>query len=432
MFIDFPKINVPVQGLDEIRIPKLVKIHQTYDENKIDDIETHLINQLSTKIKDKSFYLNKNICITAGSRGIPNLDKIIRTICDTLKSWGAKPFIIPSMGSHGGATAEGQLEMLESYNITEESMQVPILSSMETLEYGKLNGIPLYCDKYAYNSDGIIILNKIKPHTDFRAEHESGLAKMMAIGIAKHKGATTFHSFGFHRFGELIPPVSEIFLEKCPVAFGVGVVQNAYDEICDVEVCEKEHIMETDARLLKVAKDKIAKFLFDDIDVLIIDEIGKNISGNGHDPNVTGRNITRTFGDSTLRLKKLFVRSLTPEAHHNGCGLGACDVTTRKCLNSVDWEVTWTNVLTTGIMDACMIPLYTNTDKEAIKLCIKTLYNKSWNEARVVHIKNTLMLNDIEVSDVLYEDIKNLRGISLIDKASEMIFDSDDMLISNL
>ena len=428
MRIHFPEIHTPVQGLDTVTIPEMVTIHQSYDPRKIEDVMGYLKQEMNDKIADKDSFKGKRICITVGSRGIPDLDKMVRTMCDTLKEWGAEPFIIPAMGSHAGGNAEGQKEMIAGFNITEETMGVPILSSMEADQYDELNGIPLYCDKNAMESDGIVIFNKVKPHSDFRAKHERGLAKMIAIGIAKHKGAAMFHSFGFHRFGELIPPVAEKFQEKCPFAFGVGVVQNAYDDICNIEVCNKDNFMETDARLLEIAKEKIAKFLFDDIDLLIIDEIGKNISGNGHDPNVTGRNITRTFGDSTLRLKKLFVRSLTPEAHHNGCGLGACDVTTRRCLNDVDWEVTWANSMTTGIMDAAMIPYYVNTDEEAVKTCIHSLYSTEPKDARIVHIKNTLCLETIQVSTALYEAIKDMPGISYVSGPEPMKFDSEGMM----
>ncbi len=426
MFINFPEIHTPIQGMELVPIPNMVTIRQQYDGTKIEDVKEHMRRELE-KVPDKDGYKGKRICITAGSRGIPDLDVMLRTICNTLKEWGAQPFIIPSMGSHGGATAEGQLEMLEGYNITEESMGVPILSSMEVVQYDELNGIPLYCDKYAYESDGIVVFNKVKPHTDFRGVHESGLAKMLAIGIAKHKGASMFHSFGFHRFAELIPPVAEKFLAKCPFAFGVGVVQNAYDDICNIEVCGRDNFMETDARLLEIAKEKMAKFKFDDIDVLIIDEIGKNISGNGHDPNVTGRNITHTFGE-TLNLRKLFIRSITPEAHHNGAGLGAADATPRSCLNDVDWEVTWTNTLTTGLMDACPIPMYVNTDKEAVLMCIRTCHNLDYSKARVVRIKNTLCLGELQVSEPLYETIKDIEGISYVSGPKPMEFDENGML----
>ena len=427
MFIDFPEVHVPVQGVEDVVIPPMARVSQKYDDSHIEDVCGHLRNEMETKVPNHDWYKDKRICLTAGSRGIPFFDELMRTMCDVLKEWGAKPFIIPSMGSHGGATAEGQLEMLAGYGITEETMGVPILSSMDVVQYGELDGIPLYCDKYAMESDGIVIFNKVKPHTDFRGPHESGMAKMIAIGIAKHKGAAMFHSFGFHRFAELIPPVAEQFIEKCPMVFGVGLVQNAYDDICNIEVCEPKDMMECDRRLLEIAKARMAKFKFDHIDLLIIDKIGKNFSGNGHDPNVTGRNITHTFND-VLDLKKLFIRGITPEAHHNGAGLSAADVTTRRVMNDVDWEVTWTNVLTTGLMQAGQMPLYVNTDEEAIRLCLRTIYQLDYAKARVVHIKNTVDLDEIEVSPALWEDIQNIDGIARESDFEPMKFDENGNL----
>ncbi len=427
MFINFPEMHAKVQGMEEVPLPEMVTIRESYDTQRIENVREHLIAQLN-QLPDHESYKGKSICITVGSRGIPELDTMVRTMCDVLKEWGAEPFIIPAMGSHGGGVAEGQLEMIAGYNITEETMGVPIRASMEVVQYGEFQGIPLYCDKYAYESDGIVIFNKVKPHTDFRGPHESGLLKMIAIGIAKHKGAAMFHSFGFERFAELIPPVGKIFLEKCPVAFGVGVVQNAYDDICNIDVCTGDGMVEMDARLLEIAKEKIAKFLFNDIDLLIIDEIGKNISGNGHDPNVTGRNLGGTFKD-ILNLDKLFVRGITPEAHHNGCGLSACDVTTRAVLNDVDWDVTWTNGLTTGIMTAGQIPVYANTDEDAVRMCLRSLHNVDLNKARVVHIKNTLAMSTIEVSKALYESIRDLPGISYVSGPVPMRFHEDGSLV---
>lgn len=427
MYIDFPRCDVKLPDVEQVTIPEMVTIHQKYDPAKIEDVAAHMRTELE-KLPDHDQYKDKRICITVGSRGIPDLDVIVRIICDMLKEWGAKPFIIPAMGSHAGGVAEGQREMIAGYNITEESMGVPILASMDVVQYGELNGIPLYCDKYAMESDGIVILNKVKPHTDFRGPHESGMAKMIAIGIAKHKGAAMFHSFGFHRFAELIPPVAEVFLEKCPFAFGVGVVQNAYDDICNIEVCTKENFMETDARLLEIAKEKLPKFKFDGIDLLIIDEIGKNISGNGHDPNVTGRNLGGTF-TSVLDLKKLFIRGITPEAHHNGAGLSSADITLRRVANDVDWGVTWTNGLTTGFTSVCRIPLYAETDLEAIRICLRTCYNLDYTKARIVHIKNTLEMSTIEVSAPLYASIKDIEGIELVSGPKPMEFDADGNLI---
>lgn len=430
MYINFPESKMTVIGKENVPMPDMVRINQIYDNKKVEDVAAKMRAEMEA-LPDHDSYKGKSICITAGSRGIPDLDVMIRTICDVLKEWGAEPFIIPAMGSHAGGIAEGQKEMIAGYNITEESMGVPIKASMEVVQYGEYNGIPLYCDKYAMESDGIVLFNKVKPHTDFRGPHESGLAKMIAIGIAKHKGCANFHSFGFERFAELIPPVAEIFLEKCPVAFGVGVVQNAYDDICTIKACTKDKIMETDAELLVEAKEKLAKFKFHHIDLLIIDEIGKNISGNGHDPNVTGRNITKSFGKEVLDLDKLFIRGITPEAHHNGCGLAEADITTRRVLNDVDWDVTWTNGMTTGCMQAGEIPVYANNDKEAIQIALRCLHNVDLNKAMVVHIKNTLEMSEIEVSTGLYETIKDRDDIKLVRGPVKMAFDENDNLIES-
>lgn len=427
MFIDFPEVHVPIQGLDTVHLPNMVRVRQSYDPQRIEDIAGTLREQLAA-LPGHDGYAGKRIAITAGSRGIPDIDVIIRTICAVLKEWGASPFVVPAMGSHGGGTAQGQREILAGYNITEESVGAPVLSSMEVVQYGELNGIPLYCDKNAFEADGIVVFNKVKPHTDFRGKHESGLAKMIAIGLAKHKGAAMFHTFGFARFAELIPPVAEQFLATGKLAFGVGVVQNAYDDICDLAVCTADNFMETDARLLEEAKERIAKFLFDGIDLLIIDEIGKNISGNGHDPNVVGRNITRSF-QGVLDLKKLFVRSITEESHHNGCGLSCVDMTTRACLNSVDWEITWANCMTTGILDAGVIPIYANTDREAILICLKSCHGIDPDRPRVVRIKNTLCMEDIQVSEALYETIRDKEGISFVSGPFPMEFDAQGSLI---
>lgn len=428
MHIEFPEVHVPVQGLDRVKLPNMVTVHQAYDRQKVEDLAGTVRSRIVAAVKNPEEYRGKRIAITAGSRGIPDSDVILRTMCELLKEWGASPFIVPAMGSHGGATAEGQKEMLAGYHITEETMGVPVLSSMEVVQYDTFNGIPLYCDKYAFESDGIVIFNKVKPHTDFRGKHESGLAKMIAIGIAKHAGAAMFHSFGFSRFAELIPGVAEKFIATGKLAFGLGVVQNAYDDICTVEACTAENFMETDAYLLVQAKERMAKFKFDDIDLLIIDEIGKNISGNGHDPNVVGRNISRSFTD-VLRLQKLFVRSITPESHGSGCGLSCADMTTRACLNSVDWEVTWANCMTTGLLDSGVIPIYSNTDKEAIAICLQTCHNIDRENPRVARIKNTLEMETVQVSEALYASIKDMEGISFVSGPEPMRFTDDGTLV---
>ncbi|MEG0911979.1 MAG: hypothetical protein RSD35_10240 [Oscillospiraceae bacterium] len=428
MFIDFPPVNVLVEGMENIHPPKLVCICQKYDPEKIENIPAHLYSQLSHVQQEN--YDGKSIAITAGSRGIPHIDVILRSLCSLLKEWGARPFIVPAMGSHGGGTAQGQAELLAGYNITESNIGAPVVSSMEVVQYGELEGIPLYCDRAAFESDGVVILNKIKPHTDFRGEIESGLCKMMTIGISKHKGASMFHTLGFARFSELIPAVATKFLASVPVKFGIGIVQNAYDEICNIEVLTPDSLIEGEKRLLNVAKEKIAHFLFPSLDVLLIDEIGKNISGFGQDPNIVGRINSGLPGfDDVLNLQRLFIRGLSEETHHNGCGIAAADVTTRSCLNSIDWDTTWTNTITSTQLNGGKIPVYMNNDFDAICLAIRTCNGIDYPNVKLARIKNTLCMSKIEVSEALYEQIKEQKNIQYISGPYAMSFDAMGMLL---
>lgn len=432
MFIDFPEVtDVIVQGMENIRLPRMVRIRQKYDPQRIDDIPAHIRGKMLETLGDPARFAGKRICITAGSRGIPHLDLILRTICDQLKQWGAKPFIIPAMGSHGGGTAQGQLEVLEGYHITEQTMGVPVISCMDVVQYGTLpGGTPLYCDKYAFESDGIVLLNKEKPHTDFHGPHESGLAKMIAIGLAKHKGASAFHMQGFPAFAKSVPEAAEIFLRKAPVAFGVGIVQNAYDEICKIEVAPPDGILKMDAENLLVAKERLAKFKFDDLDVLIVDQIGKNISGYGHDPNVTGRaNGSDESFKKILKLKKMLIFGVTEESHHNGTGIAEADVTSLRCIRSIDWSAVWTNLITSTEIQGCKMPMYANSEREAILLAIRTCNGIDCQRVRLARIESTQNLFEIEVSEALYDSIRDQPDIEYLAGPCEMQFDADGYLV---
>lgn len=427
MFIDFPPVNIPMEGMELVRPPQLIRIRQKYDSAKIGDISAHLLARLSRFGRGE--WRGKRIAIAVGSRGIPKLDSILHTLCGALKSWGAAPFLVPAMGSHGGGTARGQAELLAGYHITEESTGAPIVSDMEVVQYGTLEGIPLYCDSAAYESDGVIILNKIKPHTDFRGEVESGLCKMMAIGIAKHKGAAAFHTLGFARFAELLPVAAERFLREVPVVFGVELVQNAYDEISELEVFEPAALIEGEKHLLRTAKEKIARFHFPALDVLVIDEIGKNISGFGHDPNIVGRINSGLGGfDDILKLQRLFIRGLSEQTHHNGCGISAADITTRQCLCGIDWDVTWTNTITSTQLNGGKIPVYLNNDYDALRLAIRTCNGIDYGAVKLARIKNTLCMHEIEVSRALYEQIKGQSNIEYLAGPCDMRFDAQGAL----
>ncbi|MBP3867042.1 MAG: DUF2088 domain-containing protein [Eggerthellaceae bacterium] len=429
-FIDFPPMNVKVEGLDRVRIPRMVKARQIFDSARIDDVSGHIRLQMEANLSDKQRFSGKRLAITVGSRGILSLDAMVRTVVEVLQEWGAQPFIVPAMGSHGGATAEGQLEMLATYNVTEASMGCPILSSMDVVQISTLpDGTPVYCDKNAAAADGIVILNKVKPHTDFRAKHESGLAKMMAIGLAKHKGAAMFHEMGFATFAERIPQVCDEFLAHLPIAFGVGIVQNAYDDISDIEVMEADRLLEKDAELLEIAKAKMARFLVPGIDVLMIDEIGKNISGNGADPNITGRSNSAGF-DDILDCKKLFIRGLTEETHHNGCGIAHADITTRRCLNDIDFETTWINVVTATMLNGGKIPMYMENDYDALRLAIRTCNGIDFAKPRIVHVLDTLHLDEIALSETYLDVVAGIPEIELISDPYELEFDGEGFLVT--
>ena len=426
-FIYFPEMNFVVQGIDDVKIPKMVRVLEKYEDDRIEDIRSHLVSRMEQTIQDKEWYKGKRIALTVGSRGIPDLQQMVRTICDALKGWGAEPFIIPAMGSHGGGTVEGNLEVLQGYGITEEAVGVPIRAGMDVVQIGELQDeahTPVFCDKYAAEADGIVLFNKVKPHTDFKGYHESGLCKMMAIGIAKHKGCSWFHRQGFDTFGERIPLVAEEFLSKTNVVFGIGVVQNAYDEISEIEVFRKEDIPEGDHKLLEIARRRLPKLKFDNIDVLIIDRIGKDISGEGADPNVTGRGFMPYFKDD-FHCKKLFIRGLSELSHNNACGLGLADITTRACLNQVDWESTWINLTTNMMIDGGKIPMYQNNDYDALRLALRTCPRlNDYSKARIARIRDTLSLTEIEVSLPIIKDIENRPDIEIIGEPFDLEFDS--------
>jgi hypothetical protein len=429
MYIDFPEVKLDTEGIEDVILPKMVTIRQLFSKTHITDISGSIKDKMTAKIQNKEQFKDKSICLTVGSRGIPHLDIMVQTMCDTLKSWGAKPFIVPSMGSHGGATAEGQLAILQGYNITEELCGVPIISSMDVEQYGQLSdGTPLFCDRNAWESDGVVVFNKVKPHTDFRGKHESGLAKMIAIGLAKHKGASILHMKGFPCFAEVIPQIAEIFLEKKPLTFGVGVVQNAYDEICTIEVAENQDFIATDRTLQELSKQKMPSFKFTNCDVLIVDEIGKNISGCGHDPNITGRTYEEGF-TVNFKVTNLFIRGLTKESHHNGIGLHIADITTRRCLNDVNWRETWLNTITSNRLNGGRIPLYENTDYDALRLAIRTCDDIDFSKAHVARIKNTLAMGLIQVSEALYEDIKNQEDVSYVSGPNDIEFDAQGFML---
>lgn len=424
MFIDFPEVEVKLEGMGQVVLPKMVCIHQKYDAARIEDVTGHLKWELEEKVKAKHSYEGMRVAITAGSRGIPHYHEIVRTLVDTLTAWGARPFIVPAMGGHAGASTEGQIEMLAGYGITEAAMGCPIMATMEAEEIGLLSdGTKLYCDRYAWQADGIVVLNKVKPHTSFKAEHESGLLKMLAIGLGKHIGAAAMHMRGYDAFPELISEAGKLCIEKEPILFAVGIVQNAYDDICILEVIEKDGIVAADKKLLETAKDKLARFKFPETDVLIIDQIGKNIGGAGFDPNVVARR-DRVY-PGALVSQNIFVRGLTKESHHNASGIGTVEVTTLRCARDVDWGITWTNMMTANFLPGCRIPCFAKNDREALRWAIRTCTGIDYENARVVRIRDTMHMEYIQISENLLQSLGNRDDVEVISEPFDIVFGED-------
>jgi hypothetical protein len=332
---------------------------------------------------------------------------MVAAVAEVVRECGAQPFIVPAMGSHGGATAEGQRQILADYGVSEEALGVEVRASMDVVELDRLpSGTPVYFDREAYNSDGIIVLNRVKPHTCFRGNTESGIIKMLTIGLGKHKGATALHNAGFSHFPELLPTAARVALAKAPVLYGVASIENAFEDVAALEVISADRILEREPELLRVARQKMGRLLIDSCDVLIVDEIGKNISGDGMDPNVTGRYSEPTMsGVEGFQAQKVVVLSLTPETHGNASGLGVADITTQKVLDDIDFVTTYTNAVTSTVLTSARIPVVMPTAREAVVLALLTANGTTTEEARVVRIKNTLQLERIWVSESLWRQI---------------------------
>ena len=418
------RIDANIEGGTEYPFPRMVPVDQHFDRPRVEDIEQTVRTEMDKL--DPAAFRGKRIAITAGSRGIAGLVEILANVVVRLRDWGAEPFIVPAMGSHGGATAEGQVRVLGGYGITEETVGAPILSSMETVEVARLDdGRPLYCDKNAYGADGIVVCNKVKPHADFKAEYESGLVKMMALGLGKHKGAAAIHTHGFGSFEQVLPEAGKALLQNLPVCFGVAILENALDDLMAVEVIPPERILEREKELLSLAKKSIARLLLPEIDVLVVDEIGKNISGEGMDPNVTGRPGSGLPGFDAPAIQKIVVLDVTPESHGNGVGIGMADITTLRCVNKLDLGAMYTNAITATIVDPAKIPLIMNNDREAIAVAFKTCNRITPQTARVVRIKNTLEVHRILVSEALVPGVEANPRMSLVGAPQPFKFNAD-------
>lgn len=414
--------------LQNIPLPKMAKVQQAFPDEKIENFDEALSESLQREEIRQMVKPGMEIAIAAGSRGV---DKFVETVAGTVKflqDLGAKPFIVPSMGSHGGATAEGQKAVLAHLGVTEESVNAEIRSSMEVIEIGKLpNGLPVYVDKIASQADGIVVINRVKPHTAFRGKVESGIMKMMAIGLGKQKGAEACHQLGFKHMGKHIIEMSHIILEKMPILFGVATVENAFDKVAHVEVLLPDEIEERETELQKLAKKLLPKIHFDKIDVLVIDEIGKNISGDGMDPNITGRYPT-PYAHGGPEVTKMIVLDLTPETEGNANGVGTADFTTQRLIDKTNFPATYANGLTSTVVAPTKAATTLANDQLALKAAVKTCNILDFTKVKLVRIKNTLELSEIEVSEALLPEVEANEALTQASDLYEFTFDDEGNL----
>jgi hypothetical protein len=414
--------------LHEIPIPKMVRIRQKFDNTKIENPSEVLREELKKPGTIDQIKPGQQVAIAVGSRGVRNIDLFTKLTVEAIQAAGAHPYIVPSMGSHGGATAEGQAEVLHHLGISEETMGCPIRSSMEVVQIAQLeNGLPVYIDKIASTADAIVVINRVKPHTAFRGPIESGIMKMIAIGLGKQRGAEACHQLGFKYMAENVPAMAKLMMEKLPIVFGVAVVENAFDETCRIEAIPAASVEEREIVLLEEAKARLPKFLFKQIDVLVVDYIGKNISGDGMDPNITGRYPT-PYAHGGPDVSKIVVLDLTKESKGNANGVGTADFTTQRLIDKMDKPGTFINGLTSTVCAPTKVSTYLDNDKYAIKAAVKTCNILDYTTCRLVRIKDTLHLGEIEISVNMLEEARSHPDIEILSEPYDWEFDSEGYL----
>ena len=411
-------------------VPKMFRVRQVFPRPRIDpaDIPGIIDGLLSEEKFASRVKPGMRIAITAGSRGIANSALTTKCIADFCKKQGAHPFVVPAMGSHGGATAEGQREILAGYGIVEEYVGCPIVSSMEVKKVGTNEaGIDVYIDRHAAEADGIILGCRIKPHTAFRGPYESGLMKMMAIGLGKQAGAQQCHEAGFKNMARNVPMWGRCILKNAPILFGVPTLENAFDETCKIVAVAAEDIEAQEPELLKEAFTYMPRIWVDRCDVLIVDQIGKNFSGDGMDPNITGTFCT-PYATGGIDAQRVAVLDLSPETHGNAIGLGYASATTQRVFDQLDLASMYPNAITCTVLGGVRIPIVMESDRECIQCCIQTCNEIDKQNPRLVRIPNSLHLEHILLSEAYYEEAKANPHLVIEGEPEPMPFDEDGNL----
>ena len=407
-------------------LPNMTRIQQQFEAPVLTDLPAAIHAELDRINASAIVKPGETVAVTAGSRGVANVDVAVKATIDYLKRLGAKPFVVPAMGSHGGATAEGQRSVLEHYGITEETVGAPVKATMEVVELGKIaSGLPVFLDRYAAEADHVVPLNRIKAHTDFNGSIESGLMKMMVIGLGKQQGANLYHrAFFQYGFEQVITAVGGLILDTGKIAFGIGLIENAHEDTAKAVAVPAAQLLQTERELLVEAKSLMGRLPFDELDLLIIDWTGKNISGTGMDTNVIGR-MMQNFEPEPAKpaILRIFVRDITEESDGNATGIGLADFTTTRLVDKIDRHATYMNGITALGPQKSKIPFYYDTDSEAIAVALDTIGLTEPEDARVIRIESTLRLTELDISEVLLEDAKLHSGLEVIGETKPLPFD---------
>ncbi len=411
----------------------MIKISRRFHTPAIDNIEAEIAKELAKPEIARRIRPGARIAITAGSRGVSGIGRIIAAIVAELKRAGAEPFIVPAMGSHGGATAEGQVEVLESLGVTERLCGAPVISSMDTVEIGKTpGGIAVHMDRHASEADGVILVGRIKLHTDFKSPIglESGLMKMASIGLGKHKEALLLHSYGVHGIRDIMPEVGRVVLGSGHILFGLGIVENAAEQTAILEAIEPERIEERERELLAVSMELYPRLPVEELDILFVDKIGKNYSGTGMDTNTIGRmRIQGTPEPESPRIKYVIAGDLSEESHGNALGIGLADLTTARLVDKIDRKVMNENVITSSFLARASVPIVLDNDREALLTALRSTWNVAPERARIARIFSTLHLEELYVSESVYEEIRSMPDIRPAGELSPFAFDPDGNLL---
>jgi hypothetical protein len=416
-------------------LPRMARLRQHFDAPTLEDIPAAVRTEIASLNLGPKIKPGDTVAVSVGSRGIANIALITKTLVEELKALGAAPFLVPAMGSHGGGVAEAQRGIIESYGVTEDYIGVPIKASMDTVQVGATDdGVPVYFDKYASEADHAAVVGRVKPHTDFVGEIESGLHKMMLIGLGKHRGASLYHqAIVQYSFDRIIRSVGQTVIEKCGVLLGLGIVENPYDKTALIKGVGPDEFYEREKELLLLARKWMPRLPFDRIDLLLVDEIGKNISGAGMDTNVIGRKFHdhHAAEKEFPKVTRIAVRDLTDITHGNASGIGTAEYAHRRAIDKMDREMTYINCMTGNHPSGASIPIYFDSDREVLERALQTVGLVEPGKERIVRIKNTLDLAEVLVSEVYLPEAEKREDLEVIQAPAAMTFDADGNLTSN-